>query len=155
MKYCIDTSALLDAWVRWYPPDLFPSLWQHVEKLTDEDEELCSCEDVFEELSQKAGDDIHAWAAARQNIFIPLDDAIQAKATAILDQYPRLVDTRKGKSLADPFVIATAVEHNLIVVTGEKPTRSIEKPKIPDVCVALRVECIDFVELIRREKWRF
>jgi hypothetical protein len=31
--YVIDTSALLDGWVRYYPPDVFPSLWSHLEEM--------------------------------------------------------------------------------------------------------------------------
>ena len=29
--YVIDTSALLDGWVRYYPPDVFPPLWSNLE----------------------------------------------------------------------------------------------------------------------------
>jgi hypothetical protein len=38
------------------------------------------------------------------------------------------------------------------VVTEEKP-RSLVNPKIPDVCGALGVRCINMLELIREQGW--
>ncbi|NQU81013.1 MAG: DUF4411 family protein [Bacteroidetes bacterium] len=32
-KYSIDTSAILDAWVRYYPHDTFPSFWNRFKTL--------------------------------------------------------------------------------------------------------------------------
>ncbi len=34
--YCFDTSALFDAGIRWYPPDVFPSFWERLGKLVEE-----------------------------------------------------------------------------------------------------------------------
>src|ERR1022692_867540 len=31
--YCIDTSALVDGWIRYYPPDVFPPLWTKLEDM--------------------------------------------------------------------------------------------------------------------------
>ena len=28
MAYCFDTSALMECWTRYYPPDVFPALWE-------------------------------------------------------------------------------------------------------------------------------
>jgi hypothetical protein len=61
MSYCIDTSALIDAAIRWYPPDVFPSLWTRVEALI-ETGRLISSEEVLLELEQKEGDILHEWA---------------------------------------------------------------------------------------------
>lgn len=36
MNYCMDTSALLDAGVRYYPSDTFPSLWTKMDHSIDE-----------------------------------------------------------------------------------------------------------------------
>jgi hypothetical protein len=49
-------------------------------------------------------------------------------------------DTHKGRSQADPFVIATAVclGADAVVVTGEKRRGNLAIPKIPDVCDAIR-----------------
>ena len=58
-------------------------------------------------------------------------------------------------SEGDPFVIATAQIHTAIVVTGERPSGKLSKPKIPDVCQALGMRCIRILGLIQAEKWSF
>ena len=153
-KYCIDTSALLDAWLRWYPPDLFPGLWDKLDQLINESR-LIATEEVFIELSYKE-DQLYKWAGERRDkLFIPLDDQIQIEVTAILTTFPKLVDQRPGKGIADPFVIALAKITNTIVVTGELPTSNLQRPKIPDVCDQLDLQCIKITELIRMEDWSF
>jgi hypothetical protein len=52
----------------------------------------------------------------------------------ILRDHKKLVDTRKNRSGADPFVIALAKVEGCNVITGEKPTNRLERPHIPDVC---------------------
>lgn len=154
MNYCLDTSALMDAWLRWYPPDAFPTLWDKVDSLIERGR-LISSEEVLQELERKEGDTLHAWAVERRTIFLPLGADIQASASKIMTSHPRLVDGRTGKSFADPWVIATAHVHHCIVVTGEKPTGKRDRPKIPDVCQDLQIRCLSFTDLIRKESWRF
>ncbi|GJM10269.1 MAG: hypothetical protein DHS20C11_25450 [Lysobacteraceae bacterium] len=68
--------------------------------------------------------------------------------------YPKLVDTAKGKSGADPFVIAMARSHNprLTVITEEKGG-SAQKPKIPYVCQQENIRCVSLLGLIVEQKW--
>ncbi len=33
MPYVFDTSSLIGAWFRTYPPDLFPHLWENMDGL--------------------------------------------------------------------------------------------------------------------------
>ena len=89
-------------------------------------------------------------------MFIEIDDNVQIRVGGLMGSYPRLVDTRKNKSTADPFVIALALAHEkpCIVVSEEGATNSLEKPKIPDVCAAEGLECIKILNLIVREDWQ-
>ena len=41
-KYCFDTSAILDAWVRYYPPDVMPDLWEKIAEMIDNNEIILS-----------------------------------------------------------------------------------------------------------------
>ena len=75
MTYSVDTSVLLNAWWRNYPPDLFPTLWRNIESLADNGVMLAS-EEVLVEL-QKKDDEVHAWATGRAQMFVPIDDEIQ------------------------------------------------------------------------------
>lgn len=65
------------------------------------------------------------------------------------------MDTLRGRSKADPFVIATAIERNAVVVTGELPTGNMNKPRIPDVCNAKSIRSISFLDMIRELKLTF
>jgi hypothetical protein len=65
------------------------------------------------------------------------------------------VDSKKNRSVGDPWVIALAQARGLTVVTGEKATGSLLKPKIPDVCKDLGVSCIEIVDFFRKQGWRW
>ncbi|TDY03001.1 DUF4411 family protein [Thiohalophilus thiocyanatoxydans] len=147
-KYLIDTCSLTKM-RHTYPEDVFPDPWLKLTELADSGI-LISAEDVWEELNVFE-DEISSWAQSRHNFFQPLTPDIQLRATEILSSHPGLLDLRKNKSSADPFVIATAVEFDCSVVTEEKASNSYIRPKIPNVCSDLSVECIDIVEMFRRE----
>ena len=62
-----------------------------------------------------------------------------------------MLDLKKSKSGADPFLIAVAMLHKCSIVTEEKPSGGPHKSKIPDVCKAYSIECIPLLEMLRRE----
>ena len=153
MPYSVDTSGWLDGWQRHYPPDVFPSLWTKLDGLIASGE-IISSEEVYVELKRK-DDELHHWIQARKQMLVPLDEAIQLQAAALLGEFPRLVDTLRGRSKADPFVIATAIVRGAVVVTGEPLTGKLDKPRIPDVCQVRKIKCISFLEMIRELKLTF
>jgi hypothetical protein len=57
------------------------------------------------------------------------------------------------RTFADPFVIALARVGNFQLVTDEKPTGSLSRPNIPDVCIELNMSNIGLLQLISAEKW--
>ena len=154
IRYCFDTSALLDGWVRYYPPDAFPSLWCHLDRMITNGSILCP-EDVLLELG-KQEDDVCRWVKDRQHLLArTLGVAEQAVVSRIMSTHPNLVDVGTGKSGGDPFVIALAKINGLTVVTGEKFSKNPAKPKIPDVCAAYGVPCINILQFIRDQKLKF
>jgi hypothetical protein len=151
VSYSVDTSALMEAWVRSYPPDVFPTLWSRLDGLIRAGRLLAS-DEVLRELEKKE-DDLWQWAKQRGGLFVPLDPQLQTRASMIISQFPSLTKTASVmRGSADPFVVALAAERSLTVVTaeGSKPT----KPKIPDVCRDLSIPCINLVEVFRREGWQ-
>jgi hypothetical protein len=153
MAYCVDTSGWLDGWQRYYPADVFPTLWSRIDDVIKAGE-IISSEEVYLELERKS-DELHHWIKDRKEMLVSLDENIQIKAAALLAEYPRLVDTLRGRSKADPFVIATAIEMNAVVVTGEIATSNLEKPRIPDICQVKSIRCINFLEMLRDLKLSF
>lgn len=153
MKYCIDTSALLDGWVRWYPPDTFRTLWDNIEDLIDKGI-IVAPEEVLTELAKK-DDDVHRWAKKNKTMFLlPVED-IQLATAEVLSRYPRLVDSRKDRSQADPFVIAVARVHNLAVITEEKRPGTEDRPTIPIVCAHFGIKYMRLLDMIRDQGWKF
>ncbi|PXF61789.1 MAG: DUF4411 domain-containing protein [Candidatus Methanogaster sp.] len=103
--------------------------------------QLIATEEVLYELEKKE-DDAHKWAKNHESMFILTDERIQLAVIEILRDHKKLIDTRKNRSGADPFVIALAKVEDCTVITGEKPTNHPERPKIPDVYRAISIPCI-------------
>lgn len=154
MIFCIDSSAWIDGWVRDYPPDVFPTLWENLDEHINAGI-IKSTEEVYMEIKKK-DDGLYDWLKNRKAIFVPIKEEIQISVAELLAIYPRLVDTKKNRSQADPFVIATAEYlQGGCVVTGEKPSRKIEVPRIPDVCYDRGTPCISFLQMLREIGWKF
>lgn len=153
MKYCIDTSSIIHAWIEAYPPDNFPRLWDRINEFINKGK-LISSDEVLRELKTKH-DSAYQWAKGHPDLFVPIDQAIQPVVAEIMLTYPRLVDTRKGRLSADPFVIAIAKLNKCTLVTNETLTNSLKRPNIPDVCGVMNVQCINILQLIQAEQWVF
>lgn len=146
--YSLDTSAVLDGWVRYYPPDVFGSVWGALKKLGNGGV-LMASDEVLNELKEK---DEGAWTWTKTEVSIyGLDEQIQVAVAEILAAHPRLVDERKKRSKGDPFVIGLAKMKGFTVVTGERASGNLEKPRIPDVCGALGIKCINLLDLFREQ----
>lgn len=153
MIFCLDTSAWLDGWVRDYPEEVFPSLWAKLSECIASGQVRCS-EEVYVELEKK-DDGIHGWLKKHKQVIVPIDEHIQKIVADLLIEHPRLVDTHRQRSQADPFVIATAESLGAAVVTGEKPRGKLDIPKIPDVCEQRKIPCISFLQMLRELEWKF
>lgn len=153
MPFSLDTSGILDAWVRNYPPDVFPTIWSNMDA-SARNSEIFVIEEVVRELERK-DDDIHKWVRERDAMIVVIDADIQTHLAAIMSKYGRLVDTKKNRSGCDPWVIALAQARGMTVVTGEKATGNLQKPKIPDVCNDLGVPCIEILDFFRQQGWRW
>jgi hypothetical protein len=150
--YSIDSSALIHGWRRIYRPKNFGLVWDHFDVLIDQGRLRASVE-VYNELEKK-DDELFNWCKDRkEKMFVELDATIQGHVTNIMTKYPRLVDTVRGRSGADPFVIALAATTNpcMVVVTEETPG----KTRIPDVCQGENIQCCGLADMIEREEWTF
>ncbi len=115
--------------------------------------EIVIIDEVFQELNKK-DDGASRWVKDRGEMIVPIDAEIQDHLVHIMSKYSRLVDSKKNRSVGDPWVIALARSRGLTVVTAEKPTGTLAKPKIPDVCKDLGIDCIEVVDFFREQGWR-
>lgn len=150
--YCLDTSVLIESWCNLYRPTSFPSLWEKLEEAIVQGRFIAP-ELVLEELKRKE-DDVFKWAKQQKGLFFPLEVELQNAHEKIINDYPRLIDQAKFRSMCDPWVIALAQLRKCSVVTQED-YGSDNKPKIPDVCRKLSIDCIKIADLIQELKWVF
>jgi hypothetical protein len=158
--YSIDTSALISWWIRRYPTEVFPSLQKKIEELIAAGK-LRASRMVLDELGAKP-DPLFVWAQSQSGFVVAVSQGVSNRAAELIGKYPILIDPQASRPQADPYVIALAeTKQNGIVVTQEtfaatKTTGKRKKrPYIPDVCKAINVECIDFLDLMKREGWKF
>jgi|SRR5579863_3995079 len=153
VKYVFDTSSLIGAWVRMYPPDSFPVVWDRIDELATAGNLLVP-EEVLEELRAQ-DDDLLDWVKERSDsIVVPTNRAVMLEARAVLTDHEGLTKTGTGRGRADPFVIALARLSDCPVVTQEQGG-SASKPRIPFVCRRRGIPCMSMLDVIRSEGWRF
>ncbi|HTX79385.1 MAG TPA: DUF4411 family protein [Longilinea sp.] len=168
MEYCLDTSVYIQAYRTYYAFDIAPPFWAALEKLAV-DGVIVSPIAVYVEIN-KGKDDLARWAKnQRDTLFIEPDDLVNTALHQIADfANERYLDAHWIRDFlggADPWVVAQAKAHNLIVVTmeGQKTTEEIDKStnrvhgkiKIPNMCGHFGVKCMTTFDLLRTLKIGF
>jgi predicted nucleic acid-binding protein len=143
--YCFDTSALLQPWNTYYSMQFFPDFWNVIEALAREGILFCT-EEVYREIEKK-DDSLAAWVKEQPFLFREATEDVQKNLRVILESHKELVQAGKDRSRADPWVIAHAMAEGAVVVTKEG--YAPRKIKIPDVCRAYEVPCIDDTQFVR------
>jgi Domain of unknown function (DUF4411) len=151
--YCIDTSSILEWFVRTYPPSILPKLPERIEVLIANGR-LRSPRAVMDEI--KAGDDCHKWAKGQNDLFVEEAVEVQTIVKQLMKSHHNPEKPLKGINGADPFVIAMAKfgGPDWTVVCNEHQG-SQESRKIPFVCKTEGVKCINFQQMMIGEGWKF
>ncbi len=157
-KYCLDANVLIEAWQKYYNPKFCPEYWMVLNQLGKEGRIFIPVE-VAEEI-HRTEDDLSSWLKASDILIAKTTESVIRCWQKILASNPdhqRLVDSTKNRSLADPWVIAHAMDKSAIVVTKEnKETASITKRvKIPNVCENMGVRWMDDFQFIDKLEIRF
>jgi predicted nucleic acid-binding protein len=131
--------------------ELCPSYWALLEQLAREGR-VFVCDNVYQEI-QRQDDELAHWLKDRKEIFVrPFSESVAKALSDIYRSNPNhamLVSEAKGRSAADPFVIAHAIANSAVVVTKEKKSESEIKPKIPNVCENMQVVWIDDIQMLK------
>lgn len=154
IKYCLDANVLIQAWQKYYTPELCPDYWELLNQL-GLNGILFIPATVHEEIA-RTEDDLSQWLNSSG---IPVKKITESVTKCLNDIYTTnpdhkyLVDNVKGRSLADPWVIAHAIDENATVVTKEEKITASNKKrnkiKIPDVCDNMEVRWINDFELLK------
>ena len=154
--YSFDTSSLIKASGVLYPMENFPSLWDKIEELIRSDR-LKMSELVFDEAM--GGKVLRDWCNKKKLkpfLLSRVNDSVENAFQTVRSKHPKLMNVEAGTSLADPWVIALAIQYSKgVVVTEEQPAGNLSNPKIPDVCKDLDIECVNIAGFVTKENWRF
>jgi len=157
--YVIDTSSLIEAWRRYYAPDIAPTFWRYLDCYNSLGR-IAVIDRVRSEINRGTGN------------LSTLINSLMIESTNhnnILNQYQNIMNwssrqtqyTFAAKSNfarldnADSWIIAYAMSGNHTVVSEEKSApQARHSIKIPDVCMAIGVVHIDTFEMMRQLRIR-
>lgn len=166
-QFCLDANVFIEAWNRYYSIEIAPSFWETLIQWSQEGR-VFSLMVVYEEIA-RGKDELAQWCRDKaKSLFV---DHTVGEVPRIYGKMANEIMQKYEKSKADEFLagadlwlIAYAKVHNAVVVTQEAPSGKLDvgkdgkigsKVKIPDVCRAFEVECIDTFEMLRRLKFQF
>lgn len=151
--YCFDTSAFVNPWRRYYPLDLFPSVWEHIDRCIV-DGSILAAHEVHHELDQK-DDELLQYIKARDGLFVPLDEQQQGYVAEIVNQFPSWINPESTKNSADPFIVALARQRQLTVVTYEqKAGHGSLRVQIPNVCEHYGIPWVPYLRFLKDSGFR-
>lgn len=127
--YCLDTSALINPYNRYYGPDVAPWYWAGVGSMLATGRVVIS-EEVRDEVREQR-DGLAEWTRTLEGWY-PLTDEVQDRLTQVMARWGHMVRIGR-RNRADPVVIATAWALGATIVTEEGPG-SEGKPSIPYIC---------------------
>ncbi len=149
--YCLDANVLIEAWQKYYSPKFCPGYWDILNNLGSQGK-IFIVEEVFNEIT-RTEDDLSDWLKKSK---IPVK-RIDGKVTKCLQNiyakdpsHQTLVDNTKARSLADPWVIAHAMNEGAVVVTKEGKVTALnaKRVKIPNVCENMGIAWINDFEFV-------
>ncbi len=147
--YVVDTCSFTTLH-KIYPKDVFPGVWEKVDELIKSGR-LISVDEVYQEIDRQ-DDGLAKWAKSNKDIFMPLNEEVQDAAKDIVNRFTKILDFKKNKSGADPFLIGLAKTlEDSVVVTEEKYSGGPDKHKIPDICDALTISHMNFLSMLKSE----
>ena len=156
--YCLDANVLIQAWQKYYSPKFFPDYWKLLNHFGSIDKIFIS-EMVYDEIV-RTEDDLAEWLKKSKIRVVKIDEPVTRCLQAIYAKNPlhiNLVDNTKARSLADPWVIAHAMNEKATIVTKEEKVTALNstKVKIPNVCENMNVRCINDFQFIEELNIQF
>ncbi len=153
--YVLDANVFIQAERQYYPFDLVPAFWKCLVEYAEAGH-IRSVDRVKEEL-ERVKDPLESWAQDEfDGAFASTDeeDVVSVYTDIINWAQPNRQFTDAAKAdfarAADPWLVAYARVKTCVVVTLEQPAPSAKnKIKLPDVCLAFNVRCINTFEMLR------
>jgi rRNA-processing protein FCF1 len=158
VRYCLDTNVLIEAWNKYYSPRFCKMYWDILNELGFQNK-IFIPKAVADEIN-RSEDELAKWLKSSNIRIIEADAEVTVCLQKIYSSNPShafLVDNKKYRSLADPWIIAHAIKENACVVTKEEKITATKENriKIPNVCENMGVRWIDDFRLIEELNIQF
>jgi hypothetical protein len=155
--YWLDTNVFIQAKNGPYKFKVFGVFWAFLHEQIGAATIRCP-KMVYQEIvnNEDPLDDLAIWIKARRQsgLFVDANADVQKAMNTVADYVAETYEQQHaGRFLsgADPWLIAHAAQTKAVVVTHESGTHPQAKAaRIPDVCHALKVPCIDTYEMLDR-----
>lgn len=157
-KYCLDANVLIQAWQKYYSPEFCPSYWEVLNDLGIKGV-IFIPEMVHEEIT-RTEDDLTEWLKSSKIPIRAIDGGVSQCLSKIYASDPShkyLVSSTGQHSIADPWVIAHAINENAKVVTKENKDSFTNptKIKIPHVCDNMGIDWLDDFGFVKELNLKF
>ena len=159
-RYLLDSNIFIQS-EHFIPEDIFPSYWARLGGLIVSGDAVVH-ETVKDEL-KRIKDFIMPWIKSLGKVkFMKTSDSCLEKYLELCswaENEPRYSEQAVRKfeapGKADAMLCAEAWESDLTLVTFEVHSNSPNDIKIPDVCDAFDIKCLDGFDFMRAEGFRF
>lgn len=160
--FLIDSSALMTPYKSYYPFDIAPSFWDQIKGNIESGN--IAVLDVVKDEVEKGDDDLSKWIKE-----LSISEFIDHRQTSILARYsdilsyiqtcgfykPHALTEWANANVADPWLIAAAIETGYTIVTFESSAGVLSKKnpsvrcKIPDICDVFHVKYENLFTMMR------
>jgi hypothetical protein len=158
MAYLLDSDVFMAAKNHHYGFDFCPAFWEWL-IVSNSAGRVFSIEKVGDEI-RAVEDELKVWATERGFDFFLKPDAAMLPALGSVSDWitsqaydPAAVST--FLRVADYYLVAHALAHGHTVVTHEVAAPTVKTVKIPNVCIGLKIACVNPFEMLRRERAYF
>ncbi len=159
MAYLLDANVFIAAKNLHYGFDFCPAFWDWLIR-ENQAGRVFSIERVQDELAT-VEDPLAEWAGQRADgFFLPLEEAALPALGAVaewVNGHESYTPAAKSTFLqvADYYLVAQALAGGHVVVTHEQPANSVQRVKIPNVCLGLKIKYLNPYDMLRKERARF
>ncbi|KJU82461.1 hypothetical protein MBAV_005346 [Candidatus Magnetobacterium bavaricum] len=162
LKYALDSSIFIEAKNRYYSFDLCPGFWDAL--LWHHNRNLLSSIDRIKAELDRGDDDLTKWInkTMPKTCFVSTDDPEVIRwfgqIVTWVQAQSQFIQAAKADfaKVADGWLIAYAKANNLVLVTHEVYNQFAKgKVKIPNVCKAFNVTCVDTFDMLKDLKTSF
>jgi hypothetical protein len=150
----LDTNVLIQAKDGPFRFSVAPAFWSALEKQTQIGT-IRVPKMVYDEIvADEPKDDLARWIKLRRNngFCVPASEAVQTSFAQIADHVMNKYEgpfAAEFLRVADPWVIAHAMESNGTVITFETTSFGAKRVKIPNVCADLNVARMNLYDMLQ------